>query len=224
VSYKLHLSDPRIEHSRRVICRAALKEFAEAGYSGFRMESVAARAGVGRSTVYRHWPNKAALIADALETLNTQPDPDRELVDGTARQRVEVILNHLAEVLGDSPLSACVPALVHAAETEPAVRDFHHTYSARRRQRLTDTIAAGVEAGRRLHRAPRRDCARCVTHSARSLCAASSSSRACARPLSDSPNPASMRASSATRSSLSRRRTPLDLFRPPLSTTRWTSA
>jgi TetR/AcrR family transcriptional regulator of autoinduction and epiphytic fitness len=37
--------------------------------------------------------------------------------------------------------------LVHAAETEPAVRDFHHTYSARRRQRLTDTIAAGVKAG-----------------------------------------------------------------------------
>lgn len=147
MSYKLQRPDPRVEQSRRVICRAALKEFAEVGYSGFRMEAAAARAGVGRSTVYRHWPNKAALIADALETLNTQPDPDRELVDGTARQRVEVILNHLAEVLGDSPLSACVPALVHAAETEPAVRDFHHTYSARRRQRLTDIIAAGVEAG-----------------------------------------------------------------------------
>jgi AcrR family transcriptional regulator len=130
-----------------VILRAALKEFAETGYSGFRMESVAALAGVGRSTVYRHWPNKAALIADALETLNTQPDPARELVDGTARERVVLTLTHLAEVLGDSPLSASVPALVHAAETEPAVRDFHHTYAARRRQRLTDTIAAGVQRG-----------------------------------------------------------------------------
>jgi TetR/AcrR family transcriptional regulator of autoinduction and epiphytic fitness len=130
-----------------VILHAALQEFADAGYGGFRMESVAVLAGVGRSTVYRHWPNKAALIADALETLNTQPDPARQLVGGTARERVEVILTHLAEVLGDSPLSACVPALVHAAETEPAVRDFHHTYSARRRRRLTDTIAAGVETG-----------------------------------------------------------------------------
>jgi TetR/AcrR family transcriptional regulator of autoinduction and epiphytic fitness len=147
MSHKLQPSDPRIEHSRRVICRAALTEFAEAGYCGFRMDSVAARAGVGRSTVYRHWPNKAALIADALETLNTQPDPARDLVEGSARERVELILNHLAEVLGDSPLSACVPALVHAAETDPAVRDFHHAYSARRRQRLTDTITAGVVAG-----------------------------------------------------------------------------
>lgn len=130
-----------------MILRAALEEFAETGYSGFRMESVAALAGVGRSTVYRHWPNRAALIADALETLNTQPDPAREIVGGTARERVELILTHLAEVLGDSPFSACVPALVHAAETEPAVRDFHHTYSARRRRRLTDAIAAGIETG-----------------------------------------------------------------------------
>jgi TetR/AcrR family transcriptional regulator, regulator of autoinduction and epiphytic fitness len=147
MSHNSQRPDPRIGQSRRMILRAALKEFGQEGYSGFRMESVAALAGVGRSTVYRHWPNKAALIADALETLNTQPDPARELVDGTARQRVEWILGHLAEALGDSLLSACVPALVHAAETESAVREFHHAYAARRRQRLTDTIAAGVAAG-----------------------------------------------------------------------------
>jgi TetR/AcrR family transcriptional regulator of autoinduction and epiphytic fitness len=141
------LPDPRIEHSRGAICRAALQEFASVGYAGFRMESVAARAGVGRSTVYRHWPEKAALIADALETLNTQPDPDRELVAGTARQRVELLLNHLAGALADSPVSACIPALVHAADNDAAMRDFFHAYSAQRRQRLTDTIATGVEDG-----------------------------------------------------------------------------
>jgi TetR/AcrR family transcriptional regulator of autoinduction and epiphytic fitness len=117
------------------------------GYAGFRMESVAARAGVGRSTVYRHWPDKAALIADALETLNVQPDPDQELVAGTARQRVELLLSHLAQALTDSPVSACIPALIHAAEIDAAIREFFHAYSAQRRQRLTDTIAAGVAAG-----------------------------------------------------------------------------
>jgi TetR/AcrR family transcriptional regulator of autoinduction and epiphytic fitness len=147
VSQSAQRRDPRIEESRRVILRAALKEFAAAGYRGFRMESVAAIAGVGRSTVYRHWPNKAALIADALETLNVQRDPAREVSDSDARARVEVILGHLAQALGDSPLSACVPALVHAAETEPTIRDFLNAYSARRRRRLTDTIAAGVDAG-----------------------------------------------------------------------------
>jgi TetR/AcrR family transcriptional regulator, regulator of autoinduction and epiphytic fitness len=146
VSYKSS-TDPRIAHSRRLICRAALQEFAQEGYAGFRMESVATRAGVGRSTVYRHWPDKAALIADALETLNTQPNPERELVDGTARQRVALLLTHLASALSDSPVSACIPALIHACETDPAVRDFFHAYSAQRRARLTETIAAGVAAG-----------------------------------------------------------------------------
>jgi TetR/AcrR family transcriptional regulator, regulator of autoinduction and epiphytic fitness len=139
--------DPRVGHSRRVICRAALEEFANVGYAGFRMEAVAARAGVGRSTVYRHWPDKAALIADALETLNVQPNPARELVGGTARQQVALLLNHLARALTDSPVSACIPALVHATENDAGVRDFFHRYSAQRRQRLTDTIAAGLADG-----------------------------------------------------------------------------
>jgi TetR/AcrR family transcriptional regulator, regulator of autoinduction and epiphytic fitness len=147
VEARRRLPDPRIEHSRRAICRAALQEFASVGYAGFRMESVAARAGVGRSTVYRHWPHKTALIADALEILNRQPDPEREPSAGTARQRVELLLNHLATALTDSPVSACIPALIHAAENDSAVRDFLHAYSAQRRQRLTDMIAAGVADG-----------------------------------------------------------------------------
>ena len=64
-----------------------------------------------------------------------------------ARQRVELLLKHLAGALTDSAVSACIPALVHAADNDPAVRDFFHTYSAERRRRLTDTIAAGVADG-----------------------------------------------------------------------------
>ncbi|MGV0645886.1 TetR/AcrR family transcriptional regulator [Mycolicibacterium sp. XJ879] len=141
------LPDPRVQHSRRTILRAALDEFATAGHAGFRMDAVAARARVGRSTVYRHWPDKHALIADALETLNVQPQPEREAPAGTARDRVEILLGHLARALSDSAVSACIPALVHAAETEPAIREFFQGYSARRRQRLTDTIASGVADG-----------------------------------------------------------------------------
>jgi TetR/AcrR family transcriptional regulator of autoinduction and epiphytic fitness len=141
------LPDPRVEHSRRAICRAALQEFARAGYDGFRIESVAERAGVGRSTVYRHWASKAELIADALQTLNIQPKPEVDLIAGTAQQRVELLLSHLASALTDSPVAECVPALIHAAEHNSTVRELLHTYSAQRRRRLTATIADGVAAG-----------------------------------------------------------------------------
>ncbi|KUI20748.1 TetR family transcriptional regulator [Mycobacterium sp. GA-1285] len=139
--------DPRAEHSRRMILRAALDEFARVGYAGFRMESVAAGARVGRSTLYRHWPNKTALIADALETLNVQPDPGREVPTATAREQVRILLEHLARALSESAVSACIPALVHAAQKEPDIRRFFHVYSALRRQRLTASITSGVDDG-----------------------------------------------------------------------------
>lgn len=137
--------DPRVGNSRRKVRRAALDELAAAGYGGFTMESVAARAGVGRSTVYRHWPDKLSLIADALETLNEQPAPG--VVADTPRARVELLLRHLAEVLTVPPFGRCVPALVHAAEQDPSVGEFHHRYSARRRKALVAAIAAGITSG-----------------------------------------------------------------------------
>lgn len=60
---------------------------------------------------------------------------------------MERLLRHLAEVLTDSTFGACLPALIDAAERDAAVRDFHHAYSARRRQALADVIADGVAAG-----------------------------------------------------------------------------
>lgn len=137
--------DPRVERSRRAIREAALAELAEAGYGGFAIESVARRAGAGKSTVYRHWDGKLALIADALEALNVQPPSD--LGEGGPRQRVERLLRHLAEILCDSTFSACIPALVDAAARDGAVRDFLHGYSARRRAALAAALADGVAAG-----------------------------------------------------------------------------
>ena len=50
----------------------ALSELAAVGYGAFTIEAVARRSGVAKSTIYRHWPGKLALIADALDTLNVQ--------------------------------------------------------------------------------------------------------------------------------------------------------
>jgi TetR/AcrR family transcriptional regulator, regulator of autoinduction and epiphytic fitness len=142
--------DPRVERSRRVVREAALHELAEAGYGGFTIDAVARRSGVARSTIYRHWPDKVALIADAFESLNVQPRPaaapdGEEVAD--ARDRVRRLLVHLAEVFRDSIFEACVPALIDGAERDPKLRAFSHEYSGRRRQALTDAIHAGVASG-----------------------------------------------------------------------------
>ena len=137
--------DPRVERSRVVILRAAVEELAEAGYGGVTIESIAARAGVGKSTIYRHWPDKLALIADAFETFHEQMVPD--LGDLPARDAVALLLRHVAEVVMDSTFSRCIPALIEGAERDPRVREFHHRYSADRRQAVIDLIARGIQSG-----------------------------------------------------------------------------
>lgn len=55
------------------VLRAAAAELAESGYAAFRIERVAAAAGVNRSTIYRRWPEKASLVEDAVRALGERP-------------------------------------------------------------------------------------------------------------------------------------------------------
>jgi TetR/AcrR family transcriptional regulator of autoinduction and epiphytic fitness len=137
--------DPRVERSRRVIRQAALEELGEVGYGAFTIEAVAARAGVGKSTIYRHWRDKVDVIADAFESAHDHLVPD--VSAGTAAERVAVLLRHVAYVAADSTFSRCIPALIEGARHDARLREFHHGYSARRRAELTDLISAGVQAG-----------------------------------------------------------------------------
>ena len=137
--------DPRIERSRQVILQAVLDELGEFGYGAFTIESAARRAGVGKTTIYRHWPDKIALIADAFKLLQRQRDP--ELVTGSPREKLERVLRHVADVVSDSPFSACLPALIEGAERDRAVRRFHHRFQADARKPTIELIAEGVAAG-----------------------------------------------------------------------------
>ena len=53
---------PRSEQADRAIIEAALDLFAESGPEGLCIEKVAARAGVGKATIYRRWPGKEDLL------------------------------------------------------------------------------------------------------------------------------------------------------------------
>ena len=62
---------PRSERADRAIIEAALSLFAEHGVEGLCIEEVAARAGVGKATIYRRWPNKEELMLAAFGSLKS---------------------------------------------------------------------------------------------------------------------------------------------------------
>ncbi|HEX2043382.1 MAG TPA: TetR/AcrR family transcriptional regulator [Acidimicrobiales bacterium] len=134
-------ADPRVERSRRVILSAAVDLLGEVGYGGLTIEAVAARAGVGKSTIYRHWPGKSELVEDAVRTLKASVTVPTA---GSLRDRLTAVLQQVAANIAES---ACLPAVIDAAERDPEVCAIQRRVARDRRQLVVDLLAEGVAAG-----------------------------------------------------------------------------
>ncbi len=113
---------PRSERRSVAVLAAALAEIAEHGIAGMTIESVAARAGVSKVTIYRRWPDKIALALAALESLPDLAVPDT----GALLEDLRQIRRDLLDVFAHSNLAAVLPALL--AER----RDSEHREAIRR--------------------------------------------------------------------------------------------
>ncbi len=83
---------------------ATLGEIVATGIGALTIGAVAARAGVGKATIYRRWPDKIALVLAALDTLPELPTPDTgSLTDDLCALRGELVHLvtewHLGDVL-----------------------------------------------------------------------------------------------------------------------------
>ena len=138
--------DPRVERSRRVIQDAVIAEMAAVGYGAMTIEAVAKRARVSKATIYRQWKNKLEIVESALGVMKDDMELDESV---PVRERITYMLTWLATFLADSenPASACLPALVSAAQYDDDVRAFHYRFSGQRRQVLAGMIRDGQAAG-----------------------------------------------------------------------------
>jgi AcrR family transcriptional regulator len=110
---------------RAAVLSATLAELAERGYAGVNFEVVASRAGVHRSTIYRHWQGLPDLLLDALLTLSSETVtvPDT----GSLRGDLRVFAGAVAANLSDAQTAAALRALV-SARSEPALADAFEVY------------------------------------------------------------------------------------------------
>jgi AcrR family transcriptional regulator len=102
---------PRSERAEQAILDAALEAIAERGVEGVSCEDVAARAGVGKATLYRRWPGKEDLLIAAFGSLKSPlPEPRGESV----REDLIAMLDVMAKDAGD-PRYGRQFALLHDA-------------------------------------------------------------------------------------------------------------
>src|SRR5215469_11148114 len=83
--------DPAVDEA---VLSAAVELLADAGFGRLTMEQVAARAGVGKASVYLRWPNKMTLLADAIQHhAGVVPDvPDTGSLPGDMRTFLRALL------------------------------------------------------------------------------------------------------------------------------------
>lgn len=109
-----HSPDPsrRDEGRRRAILSAAAELVAEAGYGSLTIEAIAARAGVGKQTIYRWWPSKGAVVLDAFLAQQAGADGGNALPDsGDIERDLKELLRATAENLVDPRIEAAYRAL-----------------------------------------------------------------------------------------------------------------
>ncbi|MFI1293609.1 TetR/AcrR family transcriptional regulator [Streptomyces sp. NPDC020792] len=102
--------------ARERILSTTLRMLGELGYSRLTIGGIAQEAGVGKATIYRSWPNKAALALDAVRTQL----PDIPVDDiGDSQQEVFAVADTLAALYGSPKVRLVLPALVSDAAADP---------------------------------------------------------------------------------------------------------
>lgn len=111
--------DPGVDAAIRA---ATLELLAEGGYARLTMDQVAARAGVSKSSLYLRWPNKVAVVADALQhRARAVPDvPDTGSLPGDVR----VFLYGLLRSRGEA--ARALAAVSGEIATNPELRQAWH--------------------------------------------------------------------------------------------------
>jgi AcrR family transcriptional regulator len=138
---------PRCERARHAILSSTLSflEQRKNGFSDLTIEHVAAEANVGKATVYRWWPNKAALVADAFASSVHQKlgFPDTGSVSRDMREQMRQLV-----VILRSRRGHIVSVLLGAGQSDPTLLSaFRERFLKPRRAEAYATLKRGIVRG-----------------------------------------------------------------------------
>ncbi|QGY40392.1 TetR family transcriptional regulator [Pseudodesulfovibrio cashew] len=136
----------RSPRSHEAILTATIELLEQKGYVSLTIEGIAARAGVGKQTIYRWWPSKAALVIEAYgERLNQRtPAPDT----GSVRNDLEVLLTKVFSAISEAPSPCAMIGLMAEAQTDNAIAEqFYSGFIRGRRERVREILERGIRRG-----------------------------------------------------------------------------
>ena len=135
----------RSETSRKAILEATSELLAETTVQKLSIEAIARRAGVGKTTIYRWWPNKAAVVIDAFVEHHLVHTPIRDDVPVT-----EALREHLGSLIEQyaGPQGRLVAQIIAESQyDETTLHEFRERFWDGRRAATRGLVERGVRDG-----------------------------------------------------------------------------
>jgi AcrR family transcriptional regulator len=135
---------PRDSRCDAAILQATIEMLIEGGAANLSIDGVAARAGVGKATIYRRWNSKEALVLEAISTddsIIATPDT------GSLRGDLEEYYDGLLQRFRDNEGSDVLPHLIEAACYDPEVRLSLDAYIGSRQKPLRTLLQRALDRG-----------------------------------------------------------------------------
>jgi AcrR family transcriptional regulator len=111
-------TDERVRRSKEAVLAATSELLSEAGLGGVSVDAVSKRSGVAKTTIYRHWPSRTALLLEACARMGSRPAaPDT----GSLRGDLTALAMYLAGQLRSACWATVLPSIIDAAERDPEI-------------------------------------------------------------------------------------------------------
>jgi AcrR family transcriptional regulator len=136
----------RSERARSAILDAARELLDREGFPALSVDAIAARAGVGKATIYRWWPNKAAVVMDAFLAAT---GPGTQFPDtGSVREDLRRQLRSLIRLFRQPSLARPFVALIAESQHDPVLAGaLRERLIATRRGSVKEVLSRGIQRG-----------------------------------------------------------------------------
>jgi AcrR family transcriptional regulator len=145
-SVRSHGGRPRSESAHQAILSAARELLMAEGFAALRLEHVAARAGVGKATIYRRWASKEELAQELLTQL-ASPHITVLNSDNTREELLAAVVNPMRAVT-ETDFGPVIRALLSQIATDPSLGDpFRASVVQARRAEIARLVERGIARG-----------------------------------------------------------------------------
>lgn len=138
------MTDARFERTRASVYQAVSQVLVCEGLAGLTVDRLAAESGIARSTIYRNWPDLAALACEAFDELMHQESLD---LGADPREGLHDYLADYARRLNDPTYTAMLVALIEGSWRDEAFAEVHRRAFSQTRSRAGSMLRRAQKEG-----------------------------------------------------------------------------